>query len=380
MRNYTRRMAGLRDRARAAASEFRREAERIDREDQFPPALLELLWESGFLSLVAPRAAGGLGAGLVEASVVVEELSRGSGAAGLLTLLQALGMTAVMESGENKRADELLARLVERREVCAFALSEPEPAAGEKQRVTSARKVRSEYLLTGRKTFVSGVRDADLIIVFAVTGPKLPLKKALSAFAVPTGTTGLLPGRELPKAGLRGVPAAELTLENVRLGAAARIGKQGEGYGLARRSIVRCLPLVAALSAGILREALDQMVERARSRVEAPSVFSEFRAVELVLAEMAAGLDVARAMFWSAAGALEEEAPEAERLAREAKWLATEAAVSGVDQAVGLVGVEGAIRGSRLERLSRDARAAQIILGPNHLHRLEAARKLLSGR
>jgi len=380
MRNYTRRMAGLRDKARKAAAEFRSQAGTIDRDDQIPPALLELLWESGFLSLVAPRSAGGLEAGLVETAVVVEELARGSAAAGLLVLLQALGMTAVMETGENKRADELLARLIERREVCAFALSEPEPGPGEKPRVTAAKKVRSEYLLTGHKTFVSGARDADLVIVFAVTGPKLPLKKALTAFAVPAGTTGLLPGREAAKAGLRGVPATELSLAGVRLPASARVGKQGEGYGLARRSIVRCLPLVAALSAGILREALDLMVELTRGRAPAPSVFSEFRAVELALAEMAAGLDVARSMFWSAASALDDGAPEGERLAREAKWLATEAAVTGIDSAVRLLGVDGALRGNPFERLGRDARGAQIMLGPNHLHRLEAARKLLAGR
>lgn len=380
MRNYTKRMAVLRDRARRVAEEFRRQADLIDREDMIPPELLGLLWDCGFLSLVAPRSLGGQGAGAVEAAIVVEELAAGSGAAGLLTLLQALAMTAIMESGESKKTEGLISRIIERREVCAFALSEPEPGPGEKPRVTAAKKVRSDYLISGRKTFVSGVRDADLVLVFAVSSPRQPLKRALSAFAVPAGATGLLPGRELSKAGLRGVPAAELVLSGVKAGAAGRIGKPGEGYGLARRAITRCLPLVAALSAGILRDGLGLMVDLARARAEAPAMFSEFRAYELALAEMAAGLDLSRSMFWSAAAAIDDGAPEAERLAREAKWLATEAALTGIDQAVRLAGVEGTIRGHRLERLARDARAAQTMLGPNHLHRLEAARKLLSGR
>ena len=380
MRNYTKRMANLRDRARRIAEALRPEAARIDADDLFPPALLERLWEEGFMTLRAPRSLGGGGAGLVETAVAVEELARGCGAAGLLVLLQALGMTAIFEAADEKKGAALIGRLAERREMCAFALSEPEPAGGEKTRVTTARKQKAEYVLEGKKTFVSGGRDADLAVVFAVTSPKAGLRKALSAFVVPAGTTGMLPGRELPKSGLRGVPASELVFTGCRLPSSARLGRPGEGYGAARGAIVSCLPLLSALATGLLREALDLMLGLARERAESPTLFSEFQAVDLTLAEMAAGLDQARGLGFSAASALEEGAAEGERLAREAKWLSTEAAVNGIDLAARLLGVEGSLRGGKLERLGRDARTCQIMLGPNHLHRLEAARRLLAGR
>lgn len=379
MRIYTKKLARLRDKARELAGEIGPAAAEIDREDMFPPELLGRLWDAGFMTLTVPKGFGGGDQGLTEASAVVEELARGSGAAALLVLLQCLGVGALRDFAREEQAGELLKRVVDERMVTAFALSEPEPAPGEKPRVTTAKKRKDKHVITGKKTFVSGARESDLVVVFAVTNPKSRIKKALSAFVTPTGARGMLPGRELPKSGLRGVPAVEIALGGVEVPEEQILGGPGTGYEIARTSIYKTAPLAAALSSGLLAEALGHTLSRAREQKD-DLALSEFQPMGIAFAEISGKLDLCRSLAWAAAGAVAAEAPEAERLAREAKWMATEAATDGIDQAARLQGIGAAVKGSLLERLSRDARAAQLLLGPNHIHKMEVAGKLLRGK
>jgi alkylation response protein AidB-like acyl-CoA dehydrogenase len=349
----------------------------VDREDVFPAEGWARLWEAGFLDLTIPRQYGGKAAESLEAVVVVEELAQGSAAAGLIVLLQALGVNALRFCGDEKRAGGWLRRVVEERLTLAFALSEPEDAAGGKSVVTTARKVKSDFLLEGRKTFVSGAREADLVVVFAVTSPRAGLKRALSAFVVESGTAGMIPGREESKSGLRGAPSVDLVFEKCRVPRSSLLPPAGGGYHLSQRAILATAPLVAALSCGLLTEALEYALDLTRRRGTASRPLSEFQPLQLAVAETTARLDASRALTWAAARAVDEGLSEAERLTREAKWTATEAAVEGIDALARLSGIAAVIKGAPLERLSRDARVAQLLLGPNHIHRIEAARKLL---
>jgi acyl-CoA dehydrogenase len=169
----------------------------------------------------------------------------------------------------------------------------------------------------------------------------------------------------------------ELAFEGCRVPGTALLGRSGQGYAIAQRALAACAPLAAALSAGLLAEALDYTLFLARGRRAGNSGLSEFQPLELALAEVMSRLDASLALIWAAAGAVDEALPAAERLARESKWVCTEAAVEGIDALARLTGLEAAIKGAPLERLSRDARAAQLLLGPNHAHRLEVARKML---
>lgn len=376
MRMFTKKTARIRDKARKVAAAASEKAEKIDHDDYFPPELWDRLWESGYMTMGVPKEYGG-GWNLTESVVVVEELARGCGAAGLNVLLQVLAAAAISGFASEDQAKELFRKIVDERQVCAFALSEPEPAPDSSGTISTARKSKSGYVLSGRKTFVSGAREADLVIVIAATNAKARLKKALSAFVIPAGTTGMLPATELSRQGLRGVPAVDLVFEGCKVDSSALLGRAGQGYEVARRATIAALPLAAALSCGLLVESVNQVVELARSRDPQSSPLSEFQSIELVLADMAAGLDAAVAMTWAAAGAVDAGSKEAEKMARQAKWTATEAAIKGTDAAAGLFGIRGAVQGTLLERLGRDARANKLVLGPNHLHRIEVARKMI---
>ncbi len=373
VRIYTKKMARTRARARTAAAKLRAGAAQVDEMDEFPPELLELLWERGFLTMRVPKKYGGAETGLAEACIIIEELARGSGTAALIVLLQGLAAEAIQKYASEKQASEWFEKIVHHRQTIAFALSEPDD---ESALMTTARKDKSGYVIQGRKTFVSGVREADMVMVFAVSNKKAGLRRALTAFMVPGGSAGMVTGRELSRAGLRGLPAVELLFEGCRVSQSRRIAGQGRGYAVAKDAIVFAAPLAAALSCGILAEALDHVVRFIREGREKPSPASESQALELSLAEMWAGLDSARALTWAAAGAVEEGVRDAERLAREAKWTAAETCIRSLDRAESMAGILGSIKGSALERLSRDARAAGLVLGLNHIHKIEVARKL----
>jgi alkylation response protein AidB-like acyl-CoA dehydrogenase len=184
------------------------------------------------------------------------------------------------------------------------------------------------------------------------------------------------PGRELTRAGLRGVPAVELEFNGCRVPKKAMLGPAGQGHALAQAAVIATAPLAASLSCGLLAEAMDYVLALLRARGPGERPLAEFQPLDLTLADVMARLDSSLAMAWAAAGAIDEGLPAAERLSREAKWIASESAVLGIDAFTRLLGIEASLKNAPLERLSRDARAAQLLLGPNHLHRLEVARKL----
>ena len=136
----------------------------------------------------------------------------------------------------------------------------------------------------------------------------------------------------------------ELHFEGCRVRPSSRLGKAGQGYAISRRAIVCAAPLAAALSCGLLAEALDYALSRVRSRDPGSGPLSEFQPVEIVLAEVMASLDTSQALAWAAAGAVDESAPAAERLARESKWICSEAAVQGIDSVTGLLGPEASVK------------------------------------
>ncbi len=380
MRMYTKKMARVRDRAKHTADQLRKNAMQIDEDDLFPPSMLEKLWDNGYMTMTIPKEYGGQGMSLPESVIVVECLAKGSGTAALHVVLQALAVSAIHDFASQKKKKDWLEEIVDKRYALAFALSEPSPKEGAKPTVTTARKNKSDILIRGKKTFISGAREADLVVVFAVTNMKASLKKALTAFVVPAGTTGMLPGKEMPRSGLRGAPAVDLVFEGCRVKAANRLGAQGNGHAVAQKSILNTLPLVSALACGLLEEAISEILRNVRQGGAGQSALSDFQPIELCLSDMSSGLDSARAMAWFAASALSQGQPESERLARESKWTATEAAVKGIDLASQMMGISGSVKGSVLERLSRDARSLQLVLGANHIHRTEVARKLIKGK
>lgn len=369
----TQRMARLVNRAEDVAKTF----PDIDAEREISPALLDMLWESGFLTLMVPKEYDGQGASFMESVRVIETLSQASAPAGMLVLLQCMGVLPLTCSADSSQKERWLKAVVHERKFMAFALSEPEDFTGKKSDETKASRDGSGYRIDGRKVFVSRGAEADIVVVFAVTDQSAGLENGLSAFVVERGTKGFFIAGEADRPGLEAVPWSELKFESCLVGEDKRIGEEGTGYGTAAKSLVQAGPLLAAVSLGLIQRTINFCVEMTRMRGMEWTSLSEFQPVEILLADMSIALETSRAITYRGAMAFDEGAAEHFSLSRHAKISATENAVSVLTKAIGIFGNQGVLREFPLRAALDEALVLKGMLGANTVQCAAIVRHLL---
>src|SRR5450756_144645 len=239
-----------RDRVAARAAE-------IDRSAEFPEDLRVLLAEQGILGLPFPERHGGLGADLLTVCLAIEALSAACATTGLILAVQVLGALPLLLAGSEEQLGRFMPALASGRDLVAFALTEAD--AGSDAAAIRTRAVRDgeTYVISGTKRFISHGSVASLVTVFAVTDPEADRHHRISAFVVETASPGFTVSRLEHKMGIRGSPTAELAFDEVRVPAANLLGAEGDGFGLAMRTLDRSRPGIAAQAVGIAQGALD---------------------------------------------------------------------------------------------------------------------------
>lgn len=378
MIGLTRRMAGLIEKAESVAKDHvEKAAAAMETEKEIPPAILDQLWENGFLTLLVPKDYDGQGVGLYETARVIEGLSRAGAAAGLVVLLQQLALMPILQYAEPAQKEEWLKKIVHERRLLALAVSEPEPVDGEDYRETHAAVGEEIYTLNGRKVFVSRGRESDLFVVFAVTDPDAGLEKGLSGFLVEKGTQGFFIGETSRRPGIAAVPWSECRFEECPVKQEQRIGAEGQGYTMTARALLQAGPLLAAAAAGLMQRSLDVSLGMIKSRGQAWTALNEFQPVEILLADMSIGLEAARALAYRAAQAFDENAASHFGLSRHAKTFATHTAVSVAEKAVEIFGNYGVLADCPLRGILDDALVLKGMLGANPLQRTAIVRDLI---
>ena len=365
-----------------AAREIEPQAAREEGTDEELRALVALLAEADLLRYSVARA----GAGLEARSLCVlrETLAYFSPLADLAFVMQGLGTYAVSLAATEHVREFWLERAARGRAVAAFALTEPEAGSDVSAVQTSARREGAAYVINGRKCFISNAGAADFYTVFARTGERADGRPELSAFVV----SARMPGFRL-RARTRLMaphPIGEIEFDNLRVPAEDRVGEEGEGFGLAMRTMDMFRASVGAAACGMARRALDESIAHARRRVQFGRPLAEQQLIQAKLAEMQTTLDAARLLVYRAAHLKDTARPtEAERAgatsptraASEAKLFATEAAQRIIDEAVQIHGGLGLVHGNRVERLYRDIRALRIYEGTSEIQKLVIAREVL---
>ena len=213
-----------------------------------------------------------------------------------------------------------------------------------------------------------------MAIVFAVTQPGVG-RRGVSAFLVPLETPGI---ERSPSDSLvvRGLGCVDLTLTDVRVEASALIGEPGHGFRLAMRALEGGRIVIAAQALGVGRAALDEALAYAREREAFGQPIGNFQAIQFQLADLATDLEAARLLMWKAADTRHRGA-RASKEASMAKLQASEAAHRAADRAMQILASAGYRRGSMVERLFRDARAAEIYQGTSEVQRMIIAEQIL---
>ena len=352
----------------------------IDREDQFPWDLVALFRENGLLGLGMPEACGG-GADMLTTALAIEEVARVSGTASLLIAVQHLGALPIMLAGTPEQQRRFLTPVAEGAQLAAFALTEPEAGSDAGAARTRAVADGAGWRLTGTKIFITHGSVAKTLVVFAATEAD-GQAQGMSAFVVPAEAPGFHVGHVEDKLGIHGSETAQLQFDHVRLEPDQLLGRVGEGFKIAMRTLDRSRLGIAAQALGLAQGAFDAAQTHLAERRQFGRALTEFQGLQWMLADMATRIEASRQLLYTACDVVEaagfaiESSAEVTRLSAMAKLMASDTAMQVTTDAVQLFGGYGYIRDYPVERMMRDAKITQIYEGTNQVQRIVIYRNL----
>src|SRR5215470_10364840 len=276
-------------------------ARAIDTDATYPHDVFEVFRDAGLLGLVIPEEYGGGGAGILGLTLAIEEVSKYSNAAALMLLLTRLPTSPVLIAGSEEQQRKYVTPVAVGEQRAGFGLSEPQAGSDVMGMRTRAVSDGDDWVLTGRKCWMSGVRQADWYCVFAKTGP--PESRAhdsVTCFIVERDRPGVGVGSVDRKMGVRGVDTGELLLDDVRVPSENVVGTVG-GFRLAMLGLNAMRPIVAARGIGLAEGALMYAVDYAKERAAFTKTIADFQGVQWRIAELATEIEAARLLTYRAA-------------------------------------------------------------------------------
>jgi alkylation response protein AidB-like acyl-CoA dehydrogenase len=353
-------------------------AAKIDTTGEFPHDLVEAFGRQGYLSLLLPESYGGTEGDLTSFCIVIEEIAKVCGSSSLIILAQGLGILPILLGGNSFQKDLYFTEISEKNNLTAFALKEPEGGLEASSINTMGKKQGKDYLINGRKCFITHGSLAKFYSVFVATQPERGAE-GISAFIVEDGTPGLLFGKREEKIGMRGSVTTDVIFENCRISQENRLGEEGEGWKIAMKTLNMSRPAIGAQAVGIAQGALDFAIRYANERIQFGKPISSFQAIQFMIADMATQVEAARALVYKAAAQIDEKLEDTEKLSAISKYFASEIAMEVTTDAVQILGGYGYMKDYPVERMMRDAKVTQIYEEPNQIQRWVVAQQLLKG-
>ena len=339
-------------------------------------ALVRRLGEGGFLRHCVPAAFGGASEAIDSRALCVmrETLAYADGLADFAFAMQGLGTGAISLEGSDEVKAAVLPKVARGELVSAFALTEPEAGSDVAAMATEARRDGGGYVLSGEKIFISNGGIADVYTVFARTG-EAPGTRGISAFVVHADAPGFEIAERIETVAPH--PLARIRFDGCRVPASQMLGRPGEGFKLAMRTLDIFRPSVAAAALGFARRALDEAVAHARTRPMFGATLGDLPTAQSTLGEMATAIDAAALLVARTAWRRDVQKLPATREAAMAKMTATENAQWVIDQAVQMFGGRGVQVGQITERLYREIRALRIYEGATEVQKLIIGRETM---
>jgi butyryl-CoA dehydrogenase len=363
------------------AAQFAREhvapaAAAIDERDDFPLELIRRAGRIGLMGVTVPTEWGGAGRDYVSYALAVEALARASATVAVIaTVNNSLVAEVVARFGTDEQRERWLAPLARGEALGAFALSEEQAGTDAANQQTRVTLDGEGYRLDGRKVWVANAGVADLAIVFAASQPDLA-GRGISAFLVPMDSPGITKTAAADSLGVRGLCCRDLEFRDVSVDSSQLLGLSGKGFSVARWALDGGRVAIAAQALGVGQAALDEAIAHAKRRKTFGQAIANYQAIQWMLADMATELEAARMLTLRAAAAKRYQ----DRMSLEAsmaKLHASEAAHRAADKAMQILASAGYRRGSTVERLFRDVRAAEIYQGTSEVQRMIIAANIL---
>ena len=351
----------------------------LDEKEEFPWEILKYLAEADMFRVFVPEEYGGISGGCLDLCLIVEELSRACGGVALSYAASALGATPIIEFGSEELKQRFLPDIASGKKLAAFGITEAEAGSDAGATQTTAVKENGYYRINGTKRFISNGGNAEIYSVIAMTDKSRGVRGA-SAIVVEKDTPGFTFGKKERKMGIRANSTTELVFDDCRVPEENLIGKEGQGFIVALKTLDRSRPPVGAQALGIAQGALEAAIAHAKERLQFGHPISALQAIQHMLANMAIEVEAARALVYAAAKTIDSGAKSFTEEGAMAKVFAADVAMKVTTDAVQILGGVGYMRDFPVEKMMRDAKITQIYEGTNQVLRNEIALQLLKRR
>jgi alkylation response protein AidB-like acyl-CoA dehydrogenase len=361
---------------RFAEKEIAPHAAEADDKAEFPWPSFHAYRDSGLVRSIYPAEYGGDGGGSLVYALLIEEIARVCASSSLFALISRLAMTPVIEHGSEELRAKYVPFVASGEWQASYCLSEPQAGSDVAAMITRAERDGDDYVLRGRKSWITNAGVSDVYTVFAKTEPG-PGHRGMSAFVVERGFPGFSIGKLEHKMGVRGSPTGDVVLDDVRVPRENLIGEEGRAFSYAMGALDRSRPIVGAQAVGIAQGALEVGGRYTLDRRQFDQRIADLQGVQFMLADMATQLEAARLLVYEACSRIDAGAPGVTRASAMAKLFAGDTAMRVTTDAVQLLGGAGYTRDFPVERMMRDAKITQIYEGTNQIQRVVVARRLI---
>jgi alkylation response protein AidB-like acyl-CoA dehydrogenase len=350
--------------------------EHYDETGEFPWDVVKVFAQSDLFGISIPAEYGGMGGGVIETVIAVEELSKVCGGISLALAATGLGTYPILLSSSDEQKKKYLPRIAKGEALAAFCLTEASAGSDAGGVRTTAVKDGNTYVLNGTKQWITNGGEADIYTVIAITD-KSKGPRGASAFIVEKGTPGLSFGKKENKMGIRASATREVIFQDCRIPQENLIAREGMGFMVAMRTLDKSRPGVAAQALGIAAGATDEAVRYSRERRQFGKPICSFQGVQFMLADMATQVEAARTLVYQAARYIDSGAKDISKISAMCKLFAADVAMRVTTDAVQVFGGYGYMKEYPVEKMMRDAKITQIYEGTNQIQREVIALNLI---
>ena len=363
-----------------AQNEVKPLAQEVDENERFPRETVDKMAKNGFLGIAVPKEYGGQGCDPLTYVMCVEELSKVCGTTGVIVSAHSsLCCDPIMNFGTEEQKQKFLVPLAKGEKLGAFGLTEPGAGTDAQGQQTKAVEDGDSWVLNGSKCFITNGKEADVYVIFAVTG-KIEkhgkFLKEISAFIVEKNTPGFTFGVKENKMGIRGSSTYELIFTDCRIPKENMLGERGQGFKIAMHTLDGGRIGIAAQALGLAEGALDVTVDYVKERKQFGRSIGQFQNTQFQLADMKTQVQAAQFLVYKAAIAKATQKSYSVEAA-EAKLFAAECAMNVTTKCVQLHGGYGYIREYDVERMMRDAKITEIYEGTSEVQRMVISASML---
>jgi len=352
-------------------NELKEQCKEYDVSGEWPAEIYALAGELGYNGLEVPEEYGGPSLDRLTVAAIVEEFAKAD--AGFATTIVAsnLALKAVLFGGNEEQKQHACDLMLEGKHG-AFCLTEPQAGSDASNSKATAVRDGDEYILNGRKCFITNGGISDFYVITAMTD-KTQGTKGISAFLVDAGTPGLSFGNHENKMGIRTSTTCDVVMEDCRIPASCLMGKEGDGFAIAMKTLDMSRTWVGCAAVGIAQRAIDEAVAYGKQRVTFGKPILKNQALQFKVADMEIRVETARQMVAHALMLMDAGKPYGKESAI-AKCYAGDVAVQNAVESIQILGGYGYSREYPVEKLLRDAKIFQIFEGTNEIQRMVIGR------